>query len=401
MNDLQSSIDIKTAGAIVLSSSNTALAVVRSLGRKGIPVWILDDGRSPTRYSRYVQRRFDLPATGEDQASLLISIAKEYGLAGWSLFPDSDKGASIIARHYEELGAYYHLTTPSWDTLKWAVDKKLTYQLADEVGAEYPKVFYVKNRGDIDRIDGRFPMIVKPVHHQGNDAFSNGRAWQANDLSELARIYDEMVLIADPSVILIQEMIPSGSGTQFSYAALCENGKVKVEVFAERKRLTPPQFGVSAYVESFDFIDIRSSSQKWLEKLQYTGLVEIEYMLDKRDGVYKMLDVNTRPWGWIAMCMHTGVDFPYLMWEVSQGRGVSELTGRGGVGWSRTLYDITAYIRGIPSRDNRISLFEFSRSLWRAKHEMYTKDDLRPAIFEILLLGRRIWNILTKGRKGL
>ncbi|MCQ3936873.1 MAG: hypothetical protein DPW18_07475 [Chloroflexi bacterium] len=385
----------KKTGAVVLASSYTALAVVRSLGRRGIPVWILDDRRSPTRYSRYVRRTFDLPSDGTEQAGLLLSIAKEHGLEGWSLFPDGDKGASMIARHYEQLGAYYRLTTPSWDILQWAVDKKLTYQLADEVGAAYPRVFYPKNRQDIDRIDGKFPMIVKPIHHQGQDAFSNGRAWQANNAGELAQIYAEMTQIADPSVILVQEMIPGGPGTQFSFAALCVDGTVRAEVFAERKRLTPARFGVSAYVESYDFIDIRTASQKWLEKIRYTGLVEIEYMLDKRDSVYKMLDVNTRPWGWIAMCAYAGVDFPYLMWKLSQGETVEEVRGRGGVGWSRTMFDLAAMFELIRLRSS-VSIFEFIGTLLRAKHEMYISDDLRPAFMEFFLLAARAYRKVLK-----
>ncbi|MBL8062708.1 MAG: hypothetical protein JNK32_06795 [Anaerolineales bacterium] len=383
------------AGAVVLASSYTALAVVRSLGRQGVPVWILDDRRSPTRFSRYVQRRFSLPANGDEQADLLISIAKEHGLEGWSLFPDGDKGASMIAKNYERLAAHYRLTTPTWDILQWAVDKKMTYQLADEVGAAYPRVFYPKTKEDVKLIDGKFPMIVKPIHHQGGDAFSNGRAWQARDIDELTQIYDEMTRIADPSVILIQEMIPSGPGTQYSYSALCVEGAVKAEVFAERIRLTPAKFGVSAYVESFDFIDIRMASQKWLEKIRYTGLVEIEYMLDKRDGVYKMLDVNTRPWGWIAMCAYTGVDFPYLMWTLSQGGVVEEVRGRGGVGWSRTLFDLAAMFELVMSR-SAISPFKFIGTLWRAKHEMYIADDLRPAFMEIFQLIARAYRKVLK-----
>jgi len=386
----------KKMGAVVLASSYTALAVVRSLGRQGIPVWILDDKRSPTRFSRYVLRRFDLPVEEENQAKLLLSIAEDNNLLGWSLFPDGDKGASMIARHYEKLSTCYQLTTPPWETLQWAVDKKMTYQLAAEVGAAYPKAFYPESIDDIQSIDGQFPMIVKPVHHQGHDAFSNGRAWQVENHNELTLLYNEMSQVADPSVILAQEMIPSGPGTQFSYAALCKDGKVLADLFAERKRLTPARFGVSAYVESLEFLDIKNSAGKWLERIRYTGMVEIEYMLDKRDGVYKLLDVNTRPWGWIAMCVYAGVDFPYLMWKLSQNKLVEEAHGRGGVGWSRTVYDLAAMFELVWSGDRSISLINFIQSLLHAKHEMYVTDDLKPAFFEFSQLISRAFRKLSK-----
>lgn len=378
----------KQIGAVVLSSSYTALAVVRSLGRKGIPVWILDDQRSPTRFSRYALRKFDLPMEEEEQVKLLLSIAKEHDLHGWSLFPDGDKGASMIANHYDELSTYYKLTTPSWDILQWAVNKKKTYQLAAEMDAPFPRVFYPEHRADIDLIDGKFPMIVKPVHHQGHDAFSNSRAWQVNNHDELTLLYDEMTQIVDPSVILVQEMIPSDPGSQFSYAALCKDGHVLADIFAERKRLSPARFGVSAYVESVEHLDIKIPAEKWLGKIKYTGLVEIDFILDKRDDVYKMLDVNARAWAWISMCVYAGVDFPYMAWKISQGQMVEEMHGRGGIGWSRTLYDLAA-VFGTIKLGLPFSPFGFVGSLLRAKHEMYVLDDLKPAFFEIFQLIKR------------
>lgn len=385
----------KQVGAIVLSSSYTALAVVRSLGRMGIPVWILDDQRSPTSYSRYVQCKFDLPVEENEQAQLLLTIAREYGLLGWSLFPDGDKGASMIAKHYLQLSAYYRLTTPSWDILQWAVDKKLTYQLAAEIGVPFPKAFYPENKDEILAINGQFPMIVKPAHHQGHDAFSNGRAWEIASLDELSSLYDQMANIADPSVVLVQEMIPSGRGTQFSYAALCNDGVVLADTFVERIRLTPARFGVSSYVKTIDYIDIKLPAQKWLRKIKYTGLVEIDFILDKRDGIYKMLDVNARPWGWIALGIYAGVDFPYLMWKLSQGEVIEEMHGRGGIGWSRTFYDISAIIEMIKS-DQSFSFIEVIKSLWQAKHEMYVWDDLKPAFFEVFQLILRAFRKLAK-----
>lgn len=387
----------RTRGAVVFASSYTALGIIRSLGRKGIPVWILDDGRSPARYSRYVQRSF--PLNKEDEAgqiSLLIEIAQKNNLQGWTLFPDGDKGASIIAKNYDRLSEYYQLTTPKWDILQWAVDKYYTYQLAAEIGADYPKAFYPKNRSDVEILDGKFPMILKPVHHQGSDAFSNGRAWQAKDRAELLSLYDEMCrLAADPSVIMIQEMIAAEPGTQVSYAALCKDGTVLADIFAERVRLTPPEFGVSAYVESIERPELEAPSRRFLEKIKYTGIVEIEFMLDRRDGLYKMLDVNTRAWGWIAMCGYAGVDFPYLMWKVSQDEEVSPVRGRPGVGWSRTFFDIGAALQTV-WMGRPFSTGKFISSLLRANHEMYVWDDLKPAFMELFTFSARVFRKLRK-----
>jgi len=388
---------IKPQGAVVFATSYTALAIVRSLGRHGIPVWILDDGLSLARFSRYVLRSFPLPAENE-QHKLLIEIAQKYDLHGWMLFPDGDKGATLIANYYSELGEYYCLSTPPWDVLQWAVDKRLTYQLAAEAGVAYPKTFYPKSRLDVEELAGQFPMIMKPAHHLGQDAFSSGRGWWAKDRNELLTLYDEMNGLADSSVMMIQEMILNGADTQFSYAALCKDGNVLADIMAERKRLSSPEFGVGVYVETLERPEIEAPAKRWLEKNRYTGLVEIDFIFDRRDGLYKMLDVNARAWGWIAMCADAGVDFPFLMWKLSNGEHISPVRGHAGVCWVRTLLDFEASVRAILA--GSLSLRQYLASLKGVRHEMYVWDDLKPALMEFRQFTNRAFRKFGKVVSG-
>lgn len=382
-------------GAVVISTSYTALAIVRSLGRHSIPVWVFDNGRSPTAHSRYVKKIFFLDMENESRLiEDLANIATEYSLKDWALYPDGDKSAALIAKYYQQLGAHYKLTTPPWEILKWAVDKRLTYQMADEVGVDYPRAFYPQTRADVEAIDGPFPVIIKPIHHQGHDAVSTGRAWQAWESKDLLTLYDELTKVADPGVIMIQEMIMAGPGTQFSYGALCKNGDVIADIFAERKRLTPPNFGVSAFVQSMDIPELDAPAKRWLKQINYTGIVELEFMLDKRDGLYKILDVNTRAWGWIDMAAYAGVDFPYLLWKLVFEQEIKPSHARAGIRWSRTIYDFASSAQSIWA--GRLSVFEFIFSLIGAKHEMYVFDDPKPAMMELFHLFQRAFRKLRK-----
>ena len=395
MDNFQNNSPDKSRGAVVIASSYTALGVVRSLGRNGIPVWILDNKKAPTGLSRYVKRSFPLNIENEnEQVDLLIEIASKYGLHGWALFPDSDKGSALIARNYQELGKYYQLTTPPWDILQWAVDKSLTYQLAAETGVDYPTTYYPKSRVDVEKLEGQFPMILKPASHQGHDAFSNIRAWQANNKEELLALYDSICGLVDLSVIMIQEMIPGGLDTEFSYAAVCKDGKVLADAMAERKRLMPLDFGVGVYIETIEKKEIEAPAKRWLEKINYTGLVEIDFKFDRQDGRYKILDVNARAWGWIAMGAYAGVDFPYLMWKLSQGGSVSVAHARPGVRWIRTVSDLESAIQSM--RNGSLSLGEYLASLKGVKHQMYVWDDLKPGLADFSQFVSRIFRKIKK-----
>ena len=395
MENFQNNRPGEPRGAVVIASSYTALGVVRSLGRNGIPVWILDNRKAPTGLSRYVKRSFPLNIENEaEQVDLLIEIASKYDLCGWALFPDSDKGSALIAKHYEELSRYYQLTTPPWDILQWAVDKSLTYQLAAKVGVDYPKTYYPKSRVDVEKLEGQFPMILKPASHQGHDAFSNIRAWQANNKDELLALYDSIHGLVDLSVIMIQEMIAGGLDTEFSYAAVCKDGKVLADAMAERKRLMPLDFGVGVYIETIEKKEIEAPARRWLEKINYTGLVEIDFKYDRQDGRYKILDVNARAWGWIAMGAYAGVDFPYLMWKLSQGESFSPAHARPGVRWIRTVSDLESAIQSM--RSGSLSLGQYLASLKGVKHQMYVWDDLKPASADFFQFVSRVFRKIKK-----
>ena len=93
-------------GALVVGGDYRGLGVVRSLGRRGIPVWVLTDGDDvlATR-SRYAARHMPLLGTSnEEQAESLLRLADEHALDGWALFPTSDRTAAMIGQHHAELG---------------------------------------------------------------------------------------------------------------------------------------------------------------------------------------------------------------------------------------------------------------------------------------------------------
>jgi predicted ATP-grasp superfamily ATP-dependent carboligase len=378
-------------GALVITDSYTGLGIIRSLGRKGVPVWVVGGKFSVAGASRYTQHITEFGASDESQKiNFLVELAKQNNLKNWVLFPDSDKNAGLIARNYNALAEYYLLTVPAWNTLEWAFNKRQTYELANRVGIPFPKTFYPASRSEVEAITGNFPMILKPAHHQGEDLFSIGRAWKADNQAELLDLYDRAAKFADPSVIMIQEMIPGGSSTQLSFACICKNGKILASAVAERKRLLPADFGVGAYIETIDKPELKPLAQKWLEKINYTGLAEIDFKFDERENNYKILDVNARPWGWLAMCPKAGVDFAFLMWQLAQGIEITSAEARPGVRWIRTPYDFMAALQGLAS--GSLSLKEYFASLKNADHEMYAADDLLPVIAEIPLLAKLVWN---------
>src|SRR5258708_22691107 len=65
--------------------------------------------------------------------------------------------------------------------------------------------------------------------------------------------------------------------------------------------------------------------------MRYTGIVEVEFKRDLRDGKLKLLDINPRVWGWHSLCGPAGVDYPYLLGLLSTGESIPATQAAGWV----------------------------------------------------------------------
>ena len=89
---------------------------------------------------------------------------------------------------------------------------------------------------------------------------------------------------------------------------------------ARRTRQHPIDFGRSStFVETIEQPEVEAPAARFLSSLDFTGVVEVEFKHDAREGRSKLLDVNGRLWTWIGLGALAGVDFPYLAWRQALG----------------------------------------------------------------------------------
>src|SRR5947207_11589209 len=86
----QSSLVQNRPGAIVLGGNFVGLGVVRSLGARGIPTWVIDSdaSKSIAQFSRYTKR---FMICKERVHELLLEEGRRHRLNGWVVFPVSDE----------------------------------------------------------------------------------------------------------------------------------------------------------------------------------------------------------------------------------------------------------------------------------------------------------------------
>ena len=371
-------------GAIVIGGDYRGLGIVRSLGRRQIPVCVLTDEHILGGFSRFTSYRLAWPKSSDsDQLKFLLNLGSRPEFAGWTLFPTSDETAALLAKGYAQLKEKFVLTTPSWESLRWAYDKRLTYRLAASVSVRHPWTLYPRSREDSALREAVFPMILKPAVKSEPCRFTRDKAWLVADRAELMERYDEACTMIDQNEIMLQELIPGSGDCQFSYAALLDRGKPLASIVALRQRQQPIDFGhSSSYVVSIEQPEVERLARVILAAMRFSGLVEVEFKRDARDGQLKLLDINPRAWGWHSLCGRAGVDFPYLAWNFAHGVKIPETRARAGVHWVRFTTDILAAGQAI--RERSLTVFEYLGSFRRPlEFAIWAKDDPIPAIMEI------------------
>jgi D-aspartate ligase len=386
--------DKSPVGAVILGGAHGSLAVARSLGRRGIQVWYVTHDHPIARYSRYTTRSLDWAGPDHEGAvAWLLDLAARHGLDGWVLFAGGDAEVRLLSRHRAALEEAYRVTTPPWPIASVACDKRLTHQHAAAVGVDSPWSCYPRDRDEVAALDCRFPLILKPTVNLGRNAFTAAKAWRVDDRAALTSRYDEAAALVGADAIALQELIPGGGEAQFSYAAVWSDGATVASLVARRRRQYPVDFGfTSTFVETIEEPEIERAAVRFLGPLRFSGLVELEFKRDNRDGRYKLLDVNPRPWTWIGLGAAAGVDFPWVQWQLARGQettpSAAPSRGRAGIGWTHASRDLVSAVRQIAG--GTLPPSEYLGSLWRKMtFAAFAADDPLPGLVDLpVVMGR-------------
>ncbi len=378
-------------GALILGGAHGSLAVVRSLGRKDIPVWVAVKDHPIAALSRYAKKRVAWPGPNDSSAAdFLLDLARRQGLEGWVVFPGGDAEAHLLSRHHAALSKVFRLITPPWEVMRWAADKRLTYQRAEQIGIDYPRTCHAADRGRLAELDIPLPAILKPAQRLESNPLTADKAWRVNTRAELMARFDQASKLMGDGGVVLQEMIPGAGTAQWSYAAVWNENGPLASLVARRLRQYPIEFGyTSTFVQSAAQERVEEAACRFLRSIGYTGLVEVEFKHDARDDRYKILDVNARTWAWISLGRAAGVDFPYIMWRAATGLPVSPTRARPQARWVHFSRDLPAAIGEL--RRSGISLRSYLRS-FRPPVEFacFAADDPIPGLLELPLLFRRL-----------
>lgn len=152
---------------------------------------------------------------------------------------------------------------------------------------------------------------------------------------------------------------------------------------ARRTRQHPIDFGRSStFVEPIERPEVAEIAGRFLKSLHYTGVAEVEFKQDRRDGRYRLLDVNGRFWAWCGLGGASGIDFPYLAWRQALGQPIAPCRSTPGVAWMHGSRHVIAAWQDI--KRGSTTFGRYLAGLMRARtFATFAFDDPLPALAEI------------------
>jgi D-aspartate ligase len=378
----------KQVGAIIIGGEHPGLGIARSLGRRGIPICVIDDQHSISQFSKYVSRVVRVTDLRDEHNTVesVLEVGQRYGMEGWVLFPTRDETVAAFSHHRNRLAEFFRVTTAGWNTVRWAWDKKNTYDLGEELGIPVPRTFNPRTERELEDLYCHLPLALKPSVKENFFYATGAKAWRAETPDQLKDLFRRASRQIRPEEILIQEIIPGDGQRQYSYCAFFRDGEAHSTLVAKRLRQHPREFGRAAtYVETVEHPEIEELSERFLRAIDYYGLVEVEFKQDPRDGQFKLLDVNARTWGFHCIGRPAGVDFPYLLYADQLGKSVERCRARAGVGWLRLITDLPTAASDL--WDGELTLRSYWESLSRTRSEsVFCLQDPLPSVAEVLML---------------
>jgi len=291
-----------------------ALIVVQSLGRNGVHVVVgSKESRPISSYSKYCKKHFHYPDPKKYPEKFLQSILSEIKQERYDvLITLGGEGMLLLSQFRERFLPFVKIPLPDHEVLLKANNKAETLKIAIEHTIPCPKTYFVKDVEEVKKIKDAltFPVIMKPTDSSGSKGL------------EYVTLQEELIKTFEKTSqhfgeTIIQELIPPGGETYGFEGLFNKNSEPRAIFVHQRLREYPITGGPSTLRVGVKNKEIVELGTRLLQELGWYGIAMVEFKVDPRDNIPKLMEINPRFWGSLSLPIASGVDFPYLLCKMA------------------------------------------------------------------------------------
>ena len=185
----------------------------------------------------------------------------------------------------------------------------------------------------------------------------------------------------DSSDYMVQELVESKvQDHTLSFTCFAVDGEIKTQWMGEKLREHPIKYGTATFAQSIFSGTALQEAVPLMRQLAYTGVCEIEFIKDRNDGLYKLIEINPRTWLWVGLAKACGIDYAKMAyWYCNDIPFQFPQKYKVGVKWINGLTDVVFSIKALIL--GSLSLKEYLASFRGPKvRAIWSNKDWLPGI---------------------
>lgn len=314
-------------GRVILTYGRSlqALAAAHSLAQQGVEVIGCDDTLFMTlSFSKYVSQTFSLPdplQVTEDAylQALLENIEAYRPPAGvpYVLMP-INWDTQLFARRHAVLAPHITLAAPPWSAIQQVDPKDALVKTALQHGLSIPQTFFPESAEALQAQmqDLQFPVFIKVPDGSGGRGLQ--RCENAQALSAAYVALHKTFHFSKDYKPLVQTAV---SGEDYCTTVLAQQGELKAHMTYRNIRSFPADGGIGVLRETVADAPLIEIAQQLIAATQWHGVAQIDFRWDgKPDSQPYLIEVNPRFWGGLFQSIESGVDYPWLLFQMVTGQ---------------------------------------------------------------------------------
>jgi predicted ATP-grasp superfamily ATP-dependent carboligase len=320
-------------------------------------------------------------------ADAVLAFVREHGVK--VVLPVGDANITLLAprrERFTEAGSF--LAVASEASLEIANDKTRTLEVASKLDIDYPKSVTVQAVEDLKTAEAQFgyPYVLKPTI-SWTGAVAN-RMVPLEVMTEAEAVEATTRFLATGCDVIAQQL---ATGSREGVSLFIVNGELLAYCGCAALRTTPPLGGVSVMRESIPVSEeLLNAAVSLAMTIGVEGPSEVEFRRDA-NGKPLLMEINARLAGTLENAIHSGVDFPLMIWQWGTGKPIQPVKSyRTGVrtrwlaGDLRWLWDGVMQAGRPDSVPLSRGLVTFTAEFFRTRHyDFVDPRDLRPAFAEV------------------
>jgi D-aspartate ligase len=375
--------DVSTPIVILQSNHRGGLGIARSLGRCGINVYGVNaDPRAASFCSRYFKERFtwdldNIPP--ESNVQHLLKVGKRIGKRS-ILIPTTDEGTILLADYADILSESYIFPKMSPQLVRALTSKKQMYFTAKKYNVATPEACFPQSKDDVKAYVeyAAFPIMLKGISGRVTFRRSGKKMFIARTKEELFELYGRYEDRSNPNFML-QEYIPGGEDSVWMFNGYFDKRSECLFGITGRKiRQAPAYTGATSLGVCLKNDIIAKTTRHLMRSIGYEGILDIGYRYDKRDGKYKVLDINPRIGSTFRLFVgNNGLDVARVAYLDLTRQHVPSSKTMVGRKWLVEDADLASSIKYY--RDKNLTLTKWASSLRNVQETAwFSVDDLFP-----------------------